>query len=407
MKKLEQFLKPPTNINAEEEMYNVSQERDEEVNENIDYNQNDENSYDNGNKEQNIENDENNEELQNSKNKNYQNFQNEEENSEIIQGINSLNNICSKNNNINDNENQNETGENNNNIKNFNQNFLNINDNNEFNDNVPIKTSPDEIMNDLLFKIRKFKGARAVQKNNITNTNELNINNEFKTFQRDIRNENLKINKNVYIGNLNMNNQIIQNNPKMKEIANLIKDYNQDKNNNDNIQLNFYKNNNQINILKPDVFFNMNNPKKQNNEEYNYDNSFNQNKHYISIIDGKAIINGQRININSNFNSTPKDNYLERRINFGDLNNYNNKKKSFFNFENERRNSFFDNKNNLDFKLQNIKKNIRFNNIENCKNNNRLYSRSNYFTKEFYKEELNKMNDNLFNLNNERFILRK
>ena len=38
-----------------------------------------------------------------------------------------------------------------------------------------------------------------------------------------------------------MNNQIIQNNPKMKEIANLIKDYNQDKNVNDNIQINFQK----------------------------------------------------------------------------------------------------------------------------------------------------------------------
>ena len=31
MKKLEQFLKPPTKINAEEEMYNVSLERDEEI----------------------------------------------------------------------------------------------------------------------------------------------------------------------------------------------------------------------------------------------------------------------------------------------------------------------------------------------------------------------------------------
>ena len=31
MSKLEQFLKPPTNINSEEEMYNESQEREEEL----------------------------------------------------------------------------------------------------------------------------------------------------------------------------------------------------------------------------------------------------------------------------------------------------------------------------------------------------------------------------------------
>ena len=48
----------------------------------------------------------------------------------------------------------------------------------------------------------------------------------------------------------------------------------------------------------------MGNQRKQNNEEYNIDNSNNQNKHYISIIDGKAIINGQRINVNSGFQTT-------------------------------------------------------------------------------------------------------
>ena len=82
MNKLEQFLKPPSNINLEEEMYNASQEREEEeeINE---YNQNEENIYDNGNQIQNQENEnenyENNEELQNLKNKNFKNFQKEED----------------------------------------------------------------------------------------------------------------------------------------------------------------------------------------------------------------------------------------------------------------------------------------------------------------------------------------
>ena len=107
MRKLEQFLKPPSNMNLEEEMYNVSQERDEEINE---YNQNEENSYDNGNQIKHQENEdekyENNEELQNSKNKNFKNFKNEEDNNEIIQGINSFNYLINKNIDVDDNENE-------------------------------------------------------------------------------------------------------------------------------------------------------------------------------------------------------------------------------------------------------------------------------------------------------------
>ena len=194
----------------------------------------------------------------------------------------------------------------------------------------------------------------------------------------------------------------------MKEIAYLIKDYSQDKNNSDNIQLNFY-NNNQINILKPDVFFNMGNQRKQNNEEYNIDNSNNQNKHYISIIDGKAIINGQRINVNSGFQTTPNSNFMDKKIDFGNF-NFNGDKngsKNLFNFENDRRSIFLENKFNLDFKLQNMKKKYSFNNIENSKNNYKRFSKNNFFTKEFYNEELDKINDNLFNMNNDKFKIRK
>ena len=421
MSKFEQFLKPPTNINNEEEMCNESQEGEEEMN---NYNQNEDNSYDNGNQNQNIENenendindlnDINNERLQNLKNKFQKNFENEEENSEIIQGINSLNNIGQKNPNQNLNEEQNEYDikENNNfNDENIEPNYMNMNLNeikNNNNNSKPFTSSPDDIMNELLFKIRKLKGNRTMQKSDIINSNEININNDLNKLQRTIKNDKINSNKNEYLGKLNMNNQIIQNNPKMKEVAYLIKDYNQDKNKNDNIQLNFY-NNNQINILKPDVFFNMGNQKKQNNDEFNIDNTNNQNKHYISIIDGKAIINGQRINVTSGFQTTPNSNFVDRKINFGNynFNNNKNRNKNLFNFENERRSFFVDNKINLDFKLQNMKKKYSFNNIENSKNNYKRYYKNSFFTKEFYNEELNKINENLFNINNERFNIRK
>ena len=409
MRKLEQFLKPPSNMNLEEEMYNVSQERDEEINE---YNQNEENSYDNGNQikhqENEDENYENNEELQNSKNKNFKNFKNEEDNNEIIQGINSFNYLINKNIDVEDNENEienlhdkynqfNNQNINNNINKNNQKQFLNEIDNND-----QTQASPNTIMNDLLFKIKKLKGNRTMKKSDIINSNEFNLNNDFEILKKAVKNDKYTINKNEYIGNLNMNNQIIQNNPKMKEIANLIKDYNQDKNVNDNIQINFY-NNNQINIIKPNVFFNMSNQKKQNKEN-NYDNSNGLNKYYISIIDGKAIVNGQRINVNSGFQTTPHNNLFEKRIDFNDISKNNNK--NLFNYEEDRRTSFFENKNKIDFKLPNLKRNYNFN-IKNSKNNFKTFTKTNLFTREFYNEELNKIDDSLFNINKERYKIRK
>ena len=401
MSKLEQYLKPPSNLNLEEDIYNASQEGEEEM---VGYNQNEENSYDNGNQIHNMENDneEINEELQNSKNKILQNIQNEVEDDQIIQGINSINNLGNKDIDLNQNENEYIKYDNNVNEQ---QNYIDMKEN--IDNNSPLRTNPDDIMKDLLFKIRKIKGNRTVKKSDITNTNEINMNNNFEILRKTIKNDKSKINKNEYIGNLNMNNQIIQSNPKMKEIASLIKDYNQNKNKENNIQINFY-NNNQINILKPDVFFNMNNPKKQKDEQNNYDNLSNQNKYYISIIDGKAIVNGQRINVNKGFEYTSKNNNLfDKKINLH--NNRNIRNNTFFDFDNERRNSFFENRNNLelDFRLQNLKKNYRFNNIEYSKNNYRMNSKTNFFTKEFYNEELSKIDDSLFNMNNERFKIRK
>ena len=404
----------------EEEIYNEEQEREDEID---NYNQNEENSYDNGNQNEFIDNIENQNENENendnelnSKNENLKNVDVDAENIKMIQGINSINNIKNQNiQNLNQNENENENQydiEENidiNNNKNFSNDFYEINNVNIV--NKQIKQNPDEIMNDLLLKIRQIKGTRAIKKNDISNKNDLNMDNYKINKNLNLKNNNnQQNNKNEYIGNISINNQIIQNNPKMKEIANLIKDYNQDKKNDDNIQINFY-NNNQINILKPDVFFN-NNQKKQNNEEENYDTLY-QNRHYISIIDGKAIINGQRINVNSGFN-TMKNN-MNKKFDFGDFNiNKNTIKKNRYNNNymfgfGKDRNSFLENKNNLDFKLKNIKKNYRnnINNNENSKNNYRIFSKNNFFSKEFYNEELNKINDDLFNKNYEILNIRK
>ena len=400
MNSLEQYLKPPTN-NKEEEIYNEDGEKGGDENE---YIENQENGNDNG---------ENNEEYQDEQEDNIQdsnnikiqnNEQYEDENNDIIQGINSLNNLTNKNINININkeDNQFENEENNINFDNEknkidyeNNNFLNINENTNNETN-----SPDDLMNELLFKIHKIKENRAKKNNNISNDIN-NLNNLSNTNNIDNIIPKKTTNKNEYIGKLNVNNQVFQNNPKMKELANLLKEYSRDKNVNDKIQINFY-NNNQINIIKPEVFFNNNNSKNKNIDYYgkNY-----ENKHYISVIDGKAIIKGQRISVNNGIQKT--QNYL---MNKNDYNYFNKYKDNLFCFNNDKFNDkrdkynnnnisskMWETGNNLDYKLNNCNENSFKSNIE--KNNKIEFKKfnKNYFTKDFYNEEINKINDSLFN----------
>ena len=405
MNSLEQYLKPPTN-NQEDDFYN--QEGEEGAEEENDYIQNQENGNDNGDN-QDVE-EQQDENLKDSKkaNKIKNNIKYDDEiNDEIIQGINSIYNM--DNINIQNKENKFDN-EGNNNIENekkefeynTNNNFLNMNENE--NENTD-SNYPDELMNELLYKIRKIKENRAKTTNSENDINKINtINNNIdsllnmgldKTRSKKIRNE--------YLGKLNINNQLIQNNPKMKELANLLKEYNRDKNENDKMQINFY-NNNQINIVKPEVFFNNNNNSLKNKNINYYDKNY-ENKHYISVIDGKAIINGQRINVNNGFfNKDKKENFNEiNRKKLFDNEKFLEKRSKLNNM-----NTKWNSGNNLDFKLNNL--NFYKNKDENFKvNENKVnkISKSNFLTKDYYNEELNKINDSLFNIDNIQNKLRK
>ena len=402
MNSLEQYLKSPNN-NQEKELYKEDGERGEEEN---DYIQNQENGNDNGDNNQDMPNQQR-ATIQDSNNKNIlQNNQQyvDDQNNDIIQGINCINTIDNKNN-YEKTENKYDNEDMNNNIENeknefeyINNNFLNMNENSNTETN-----SPDELMNELLYKISKIKENRAKANNNFNNNNTNNIDSLLsmgleKTKSKKINNE--------YIGKLNINNQVFQNNPKMKELANLLEEYNRDKNENDKIQINFY-NNNQINIVKPEVFFNTNNIKNKNIDYY--DKNY-EKKHYISVIDGKAIINGQRINVNSGLQMA-QNSLRDKKIAFND---FNKNKLFYFNSDKfmEKKNKLNNTNtkwvkgNNLDFKLNNL--NFLSNNEFNFKVNNdtdnkikfNKLPKSNFLSKDYYNEELNKINDSLFNIDN-------
>ena len=416
MNSLEQYLKPPTN-NQEDDFYNEDGEAGEEEN---DYLQNQENGNDNGD----------NQDIQGQLGENMQdtkklnilqnNMQYDDDiNDDIIQGINSINAIGNKDDaNIQKNENKYNNEDLNNNIENekkefeyINNNFLNMNDN----ENIDIN-SPDELMNELLYKIRKIKENRSKTNNVLkeNDINKINNNNNIDSFLNiGLEKTKSKKIKNEYLGKLNINNQLIQNNPKMKELANILIEYNKDKNENDKMQINFY-NNNQINIIKPEVFFNVNNSRNKN---INYYDKNYENKHYISVIDGKAIINGQRINVNSGLYITGNNNAKDKNINFKEI-----KKNKIFDFNNDKfmekrsqlnsSNPKWNKDNNLDFKLNNFNS---LNNDVNFKmggtNDNKIrlskVSKTSFLTKDYYNEELNKINDSLFNIDNFKNKLRK
>ena len=407
MNSLEQYLKPPKNI-QKKELYNEEDEKEEEN----EYFQNQENGNDNGEnidftinqKGENIQDSKKIKILQN--NLNYG-----DEYNDIIQGINSINNVENKNlnmnMNINDEENQIENEENNKNEKNeyqyINQNFLNINENSNNDIN-----SKDELMNELLFKIQKIKEKRAKNNNKVANdTNKLDkINNKDNLIILGLEKTKIKKYKNEYNAKLNLNNQVFNKNPKMKELVNLIKDYTRDKNENDKMQINF-DNNNQINILKPEAFFNNHNTKNVNANSYDKDY---KGKYYISVIDGKAIVNGQRIDVNRGF-QLADNNLNNKKINNND---YNNNKNYLFDFNT---NKFLDKKNkfnnsnqiwnignNLDLKLNNMNfvNNNEKSKILNNESNNKIefkkINKNNFLSKDFYKEELDKINNSLFNI---------
>ncbi len=412
MNSLEQYLKPP--MNNQEEMYNEEGERNEEENEFI---QNQENGNDNGENQDIL-----NQQGEIEQNKNFNNQMYEEENNDIIQGINSIKTIENKN--LNENENENENDNENefenedknmniniNNAKNefdYNNNFLNINENTEA-DNL------GDLMNDILSKIHKLKENRAQKNNNFENApDKLSNTNNFDSLLNPGTDKTKIKNKSDYIGKLSINNKVFQNNPKMKELANLLKDYNQDKNENDKMQINFY-NNNKINIIKPEAFFNNKNNNKTKNIDF-YEKNF-EKKHYISVIDGKAIIKGQRINVDGGFKMAQND-FKNKKFNFKD-------DKNIFDFNidklNEKKDKlnhyakFGGTDNNLDFQLNNfnfsknneIKYKPKKVNIEDNKVDFRVLPKRSFFTKDYYNEELNKINNSLFSMDKDTSKIKK
>ena len=263
-------------------------------------------------------------------------------------------------------------------MNNINKDFL---DNNSENVNINIENSFDELMNELLFRIQKNK--ENIKMNNINN-----VNNTYKASNKCFeKTKIIKENRNEYFGKLTINNKVFQNNPKMKELANLLKDYNQDKNEKDKIQIKFY-NNNQINIVKPEVYFNIHNPKNKNIEYYNRNK---ERQFYISAIDGKAIINGKRININKQFpieknninNKKEDNNDINNNILFDSINTKLMEKKNKLNNDNNDYENIFKLRNENDNKIK-------------FKTLNEKY----FFSKDYYIDELNKINNNLFNIDN-------
>ena len=373
MNPLEQYLKPPTNNNNEQLFSEENQKEEENMYHQIQENGNEKRE------DKEIDLQINQEELHYSKN---------DEDNDIIQGIN---NIGNKDININQEENQFDIEENNikTNYKNdydyLNNNLLNLNEvNNDEN-------SQDNLMNELLFKIRKIKEKRKNKNSTYNDTCKVNNIDNLKNMVFD---KTKNKNRNEFFGKLNINNQIFQNNPKMKELANLLKDYSKEKNENDKIQINFYNTNNQINIIKPEVFFNNNNNKNKNIDYYNKNI---ENKHYISVIDGRAIINGKRIKMKNGFQNA--DNNLKNyQSNFIEFNNKNN----LFEFNNEKilDKKFNFNNNNFNFKLNNNGNFFKMNKENENKVEFKKMNKNNCFNKDYYNEELNKINDSLFNMDN-------
>ena len=230
------------------------------------------------------------------------------------------------------------------NINNFlnidiNNNINNINDNKKY--SKKISSKKDGILSNLLDKIKGIKEKRQQNINENLNNNNNSCSKLEKLDQELVlgleklsNNINNNIN-NEYSNNTNKDNQNkriefqIQNNPKLKEIFCMINDDNCTNQNNKNIQkikgFN-YGLGGTNDILK---YFNTKNNiitslKKRKN--YNNDN----NKYYVSCIDGKAIINGTRKDINIFNSKNILNNFRNHKIDMSISNDSSNHKRNIF-----------------------------------------------------------------------------
>ena len=287
MNPLEQYLKPPIKnvpgFSGEKIKKNNIEEKEYFLN------QDNENIIEDNNQEEFNQNEELNE-----SNNNQNNFQLDDKNDEnVIKGINYIK--------------ENEIGQEPRKIGNNNGGKIEFNDKdilnengNEINDvneeiNKEDDGNKDESLSDILNQVENFKKYRMRKNKNIIE-NEKNELNNMNEISQMINKRMEMIKDRRKIENNNKNDKIIQNNQKMKELSDLLKDYNNiDKNRKYKIQLNFVHNN-QINIVNPEYIF----ADKDDNSNKILKKSV-KNNHYISAIDGKAIINGQRLDLNNLF----------------------------------------------------------------------------------------------------------
>ena len=338
------------------------------------------------------------------------------------------------------------------NIDNFlnvdiNNNINNINDNKKYSKNVTSKK--DDILSNLLDKIKGFKEKRQQNINDNFNNknNNNNSNKNLENLDKEIALGLEKLSSNIDNHTTNdysnsskdiQNKRIefqIQNNPKLKEIFCMINDDNssiQNKKNKQKFKEFDYGLGGANDVYK--YFNTKNNNITSLHKRKNYGND--NNKYYVSCIDGKAIINGTRkdANIFNNFKSNKTDNI------FNNINTSNDNRNIFamnkYQF-NKFENSLENNLNNLsdlnDFKNNgkyvnstrrnkpininkystnndgnNINKNSSFNSIKKPKektinfdfdmkiNNNLPIKQYKYkLTKDYYNNELNRL-DSLF-----------
>ena len=227
-------------------------------------------------------------------------------------------------------------------------NFLNIdinNNTNYINDNKKysknILSQKDDILSNLLDKIKGFKEKRQQNindnfniKNNSNSSNNLeNLDKELALGLEKLSNNIDNNNTNDYSNNKDVQNKRIefqiQNNPKLKEIFSMINDDNSTTENKkiqqkikefdyglggaNDVYKYFNSKNNNITSLK---------------KRKNYDNA--SNKYYVSCIDGKAVINGERKETNIFNNKNIFNNFRNNKTDTFSYNNISNNNKNVF-----------------------------------------------------------------------------
>lgn len=270
----------------------------------------------------------------------------------------------------------------------------------------------NNILSDLLDKIQNFKN----KKRNMGMKINLNSNNNFDALDKELanaleklNNKNNKINDvpnvNILIEEPKINHQYNRNalrNPKFKEIISLInekdiKGRNKYNNFGKNEIINFMNTKIKYNNKFSDI--NMFAPKKNNvssilsNLTYNSKIRKNNNdKYYISCIDGKAIVNGMRKDIPFISKYNNNDNRIINN------NNYSNNNFNFtFGRSTGRNNSLNINKNTKanEFNYEKSLKNKKYN-VNSGLSDLNFNKIKNDFSKETLSNKLNKMNDYYF-----------